>query len=219
MRNAATQNRWRDEHVKLWLYRKIAKLRRWRHALRLTAMAVATDSRHRFPKRWHIADVKNITGNDQASLLVDRNSANIAYTFRFYVCLRLRDRDYIAPRLTATAIAMDLRCHFSKRWHVADIKNITGHDQATLMVDRNSANIANTFRFYIYLCVRDRDWCSMTDDNGSCHGLVLSFSKRWHVADVKNFADDDQDQTKFCNFQSLWLQDQTRPLEKHIFCC
>ena len=70
-----------------------AKWRRWRHAPRLTATAVITDSGHSLSKRWHVADVKNITGNDQTTLMVYRNSANIAYTFRIYICLRLCDRD------------------------------------------------------------------------------------------------------------------------------
>ena len=70
-----------------------AKWRRWRHAARLTATAVITDSRHRFSKRWHVADVKNIAGDDQTTLMVHQNSANIACTFRIYVCLRLCDCD------------------------------------------------------------------------------------------------------------------------------
>ena len=69
-----------------------AKWRRWRHASRLTATAVIMNSRHRFSKRWHVADVKNIAGNDQTILMVHRNSANIACPFRLYVCLRLCDR-------------------------------------------------------------------------------------------------------------------------------
>ena len=93
MRDAATQDRWRNERAKLWIFREIAKWRRWWHAPRLTATAVITDSRHRFSKRWHVADVKNIAGDDQTTLMVHRNSANISCTFRIYVCLRLCDRD------------------------------------------------------------------------------------------------------------------------------
>ena len=70
-----------------------AKWRRWRHDSRLTATAVITDSCHRVTKRWHVENVKNIASNDQTILIVHRNSANIACTFRFYVCLLLRDRD------------------------------------------------------------------------------------------------------------------------------
>ena len=84
--------RW-NECAKLWIFREIAKWRRWRYAPLLTAPAVITDSRHRFSKRWHVADVKNIVGDDQTTLMVHRNSANIACTFPFYVCLRLCDRD------------------------------------------------------------------------------------------------------------------------------
>ena len=87
MRDAAMQN----ELAKLWIFREIAKWRRWQHTPRLTATTLITDSRHRFSKRWHVANVKNIAGDDQAILIVHRNSAIIACTFRFYVCLRLRD--------------------------------------------------------------------------------------------------------------------------------
>ena len=87
------QDRRRNECEKFWICREIAKWRRWWHAPWLTATAVITDSRHRFSKRWHVADVKNIAGDDLTTLLVPRNSANIACTFLIYVCLRLRDHD------------------------------------------------------------------------------------------------------------------------------
>ena len=93
MRDAATQARRQNECAKLWIFREIAKWRRWRHASRLTATAVITDSRHRFSKRWHVADVKNNASDNQTTLMVHQNSANIACTVRFYVCLRLRNRD------------------------------------------------------------------------------------------------------------------------------
>ena len=82
------QDRWQNERAKLWIFRNIAQ-----HAPRLTATAVITDSRHRFSKRWNDADVKNIASDDQTTLVVHRNSANIACTFCFYACLRLSDRN------------------------------------------------------------------------------------------------------------------------------
>ena len=93
MRDAATQDRRRNERAKFCIFREIAKWRRWRHAPWLTPTAVITDSRYRFTKRWHVSDFKNIAGDDQTTLMVHRNSVNIACTFRFYVCLRLRDHD------------------------------------------------------------------------------------------------------------------------------
>ena len=92
MRDAATQNRHRNECAKLRIFHEIAKWRRWRHASWLMATAVVTDSRCPFSKRWHVADVKNIAGDDQATLMVERNSANIAYTFRFYVFTSTRSQ-------------------------------------------------------------------------------------------------------------------------------
>ena len=73
------------------------------------------------------------------------------------------------------AVITDLRHHFSKRWHVADVKNIAGDDQTTLMVHRNSANIACTFRFYVCLRRYDRDCCSVADGSGSCHAPAPSY--------------------------------------------
>ena len=93
MRDAATQDRWRNERAKLWIFSEITKWRWWWHAPRLTETAVITDSCHRFSKRWHVADVRNIAGDNQTTIVVHQNSANIACTFHFYVCLRLRDRD------------------------------------------------------------------------------------------------------------------------------
>ena len=80
----------------------------------------------------------------------------------------------------ATSSTTDSNCSyhgpvpsFSKRWHVADVKNIAADDQTTLMVHRNSANIACTFRFYVCLRLHDRDCCSAAD--GSCHTLTPSY--------------------------------------------
>ena len=59
------------------------------YSAKLQLETVATDAprlpRHHFSKRCQVADIKNIAGDDQATPMVYRNSANIAYTFRFYV--------------------------------------------------------------------------------------------------------------------------------------
>ena len=88
MGNAVTQNRWRSEHAKFWIFHKIAKLRNGGDMLQLPR------TRAVIFQRWHVADVKNNTSDDQATLVVDQNSADIAYTFWFYVCLHLWDRDW-----------------------------------------------------------------------------------------------------------------------------
>ena len=128
MRDAAMQDRRLNERAKLRILREIAKWRWWRHAPWLTVTAVITDSHHRFSKRRHVADVKNIAGDDQTTLMVHWNTVNIACTFRIYVCLRLCDRD------CCSAADGSGSCHapapsISKRWHVADVKNFTGDDQ------------------------------------------------------------------------------------------
>ena len=40
-------------------------------APRLMAMAAATESRHNFSKRLHVADIKNIAGDDQTTQRVE----------------------------------------------------------------------------------------------------------------------------------------------------
>ena len=161
-------------HAKLQIFRKIAKLRRWRHAPRLTVTAVAMNSFRHFSKRWLISDVKNITGDDKATLIVNQNSADIAYTFRFYGCFLLRDRD------CCSMADGNSRCHglvqsFFEAMTRCRRKKIAGDNQATLMVDRNSTNITYTFRFYVCLHLRYHNWCSAADGNGSWHGLMPSF--------------------------------------------
>ena len=53
-------------------------------------------------------------------------------------------------------------------------QNIAGDDQTTLMVHRNSANIAYTFHIYVCLRLCDR-YCSATDGSGSCHAHAPSY--------------------------------------------
>ena len=49
------------------------------------------------------------------------------------------------------------------------------HCPTTLLVHRNSANIACTFRFYVCFRLHDRDCCSAADDSGSCHAPAPSY--------------------------------------------
>ena len=42
-------------------------------------------------------------------------------------------------------------------------------------------------------------------------------SLRRHVTNVKNIAGDDQDRSKFCNYENLCLRDQAKRLKKLIF--
>ena len=124
MRDAATQDRRRNERAKLWIFRKIAKWRRWRHAPRLTAMTVITDSWHRFSKRWHVADVKIIAGDDQTTLT---NGPSKFRQYRAYLpLLRLFTSagSRLVPRLTAAAVATHLHRRISKRWHVVNVKKL-----------------------------------------------------------------------------------------------
>ena len=116
MRDASTQDRRRNERAKLLIFREIAKRRRWRHAPWLTATAVITDSHYRFSKRWHVADIKNIAG-DQT--MVHRWSIEIPQisrvSFAFtsvYVCAIAT----VVPRLTVAAVATHPHSRISRRW-------------------------------------------------------------------------------------------------------
>ena len=55
--------------------------------------------------------------------------------------------------------------HDWRQWQLP--RTDAGDDHATIMVNRNSANIAYTFQFYICLCIGDRDCCSAADGNGN----------------------------------------------------
>ena len=54
-------------------------------------------------------------------------------------------------------------------------KNIAGGDQTILMLHRNSANNACTFRIYVCLCLCDLDCCSAAYGSGSCHAPAPSY--------------------------------------------
>ena len=121
------------------------------------ATAVATDLCHHLLKRLleqNIVDIKNISADDKATLRVDQNSANIVQSFKIYVFEITND----APWLTAMAVAMDWRHRLLKRLlelEIANIINISGDNQTTIRVNRNSANIMQFFEIYVYEIMND----------------------------------------------------------------
>ena len=93
---------------------------------------------------------------------------------RFYICLRLRDRDCCSTadgNGSCHALALSF---FEDITHCRRQKHRRRY-QATIFVDWNSANIVYTFEFYVCLRLRDRDCCSAADGSGSCHRLAQSF--------------------------------------------
>ena len=54
-------------------------------------------------------------------------------------------------------------------------KKIAGNDQTTLIVHRNSTNLACTFRMYVCLRLCDHDCCSVADGSGSFHAPAPSY--------------------------------------------
>ena len=84
-------------------------------APRLMATAVAKHSCRRLPKRLlerHVADVKIIAGDDEATLRVNQNSANIMQSFKIFIYEFLVD----ALRLTAASRVLKL--------NVTNVKNV-----------------------------------------------------------------------------------------------
>ena len=63
-----------------------------------------------------------------------------------------------------------LASSFSKRRHVADVKHIAGDGQTTLIVHRNSTNIACTFRIYV---------CAVTTVVSAADGSGRKHHRRW----------------------------------------
>ena len=119
---------------------------------------------------------------------------------RFYVCLRLRDRDSF-PQLTATAVTMHPRRRMSKRWHVADIKKLHWR-----WPDNPNGRL-KTSQFTLI---------TFTRSPLTIRRRIRRSLKR-HVADVKNIARKDQDRSKFRKYKNLWLRNQVKRLEKLRF--
>ena len=158
------QNRGRNEHATLWIFREIAVVTwsktdgngSW-HGLMPSFSEEMTHCRY-----------QNIAGDDQATLMVDWNSASIAYTFRFYVCLRLQDRDGCSAAVNNGSCYGFVLSFFEDMRHCRRQKHRwrwPGNPNGRW----NSANITYTFLFYVCLRLRDRDCCSVavaTDSRG-----------------------------------------------------
>ena len=184
-----------------------AKWRRWWHAPWLTATAVITDSHHSFSKRWHVADVKNIAGDDQTTVMVHRNSANLACTFRIYVCLRLCDRDCCFAADGSGSCHAPASSYFEERTRC--------RRQILQWRWPGNPNGRSNFR-KVCLRLHDRNWCS---GGGSAADGSFRRSLKRHVANVKNIVGDYQDRSKFRKYANLFLRDQAKRLEKLRFCC
>ena len=172
------QNRWRNEHAKFWVLREMAK---WTVASDdpwLMATAVATNSRLRFSNRWHVANIKNIAGDDQETLMVHQNSRYRAYL-------------PILPLFMSTRLRLVLcgngSCHGLVPYFFEEVKCCQRQNHHRRWPG-NSNGRSKLHKYCTYLpilCVRDRDWFSVT------YGGFRRSLKR-HVANVINIAGDDQ---------------------------
>ena len=185
---------------------EIAKWRRWRHAPRLMATAVIMDSRHRFSNSWHVADVKNIVSDGQTTLMVHQNSANIACTFRIYVCLRLWDRD------CCSAADGSGSCHAPAPSYFEEMTRCR-HQKLHWRWPGNP-NGRSKFR-NLGLFTFTRSQLTLRGSSVAYGGFRRSLKR--HVADVKNIAGDDRDRSKFRRYANLCLWDPAKRLEKLLF--
>ena len=197
------QDKQRNDCAKLWIFREIAELRWWRHSPCLTATAVITDSHHRFLKRWHVDDVKNIAGDDQTTLMVYRNSANIACTFRYYVCLRLHDCDYCSAADGSDSCHAPTPSYFEEITHCRHKKlhwrwpsNPNGRSKF-----RNLGLFTFT-RSQLTLRQWRRGWWRLP-----------KIAQTAHIRRQKHRRND-QNRSKFCKYENLCLWDQAKHLEQ-----
>ena len=108
MQDAAMKDRRWNQLAKLWIFREIAKWRRWCH---------------RFLKRWHVVDTKKLPAmTRQPSWSIEIPQ----FTF-IYVYKNATNAPAAASRLTAASGG-----HLKR--HIAEVRNIAGNDR----IDRNS---------------------------------------------------------------------------------
>ena len=105
----------------------------WQWAARLTAAAPRLTAASGDSSSGTFADVKHIVVDDQATLMVDRNSATCLFTFA-------------RSQLTLPRLLRSWRILFKR--HVADIENIAGGGPAMTRIDRSSA-ITNIYVYEI----------------------------------------------------------------------
>ena len=159
---------------------------------------VITDSCYRFSKRWHVADVKNIVGDDQTTLMVHRNFANIACTFRFYVCLRLHDRDCCS--------ATDGRCHAPALSYFEEL-TCCRHQKLHWRWPGNPNGWSKLHNLGLFMFTLSqltlRQWL-----RGWWRLLKIAQTAR---SRRQKHHRDDQDRSKFRKYDNLCLRDQAKP--------
>ena len=163
-------------------------------------------SRHRFSKRWHVSDVKNIAGDDQTTLMVHRNSANISCTFRFYVCLRLRDRGCCSAADGSGSCHAPALSYFEemtrcrrKKLHWRLPGNSNGRSKFCKL------GLFTFIRSPLTLCWRLRGWWRLPEIAQTARNRRQKHCR------------EDQDRSKFHKYDNLCLRDKAKRLEKLLF--
>ena len=149
---------------------------------------------------------KNIAGNDQTTLIVHRNSAYIVCTFRFYICLRLRNRDCCSTadgssscHAPALSYFEELRRCRRQKLHWRWPGNPNGRSKF-----RNLGLFTFTWS-QLTPRRRLRGWCRLPEI-----AQTARYRRQKHHRD-------DPDRSKFCKNENLCLWDHAKLLEKLLF--
>ena len=151
------------------------------------------------------SDVKNIALNDQTTLMVHRNSANTACTFRFYICLHLRDRDrcFVADGSDHTPTPSyfeEMTCCWRQKLHSRWPGNPNSWSKF-----RNLGLLTFTRSQLTLRRRRLRGWWRLLE----IAQTARSRRQKHHR--------DDQDRSKFRKHENLCIRDQAKSLKKRLF--
>ena len=187
------------------IFCKIVKWRRWRHAPRLMATAVITDSRHCFSKRWHVANVKNIAGDDQTTIRsIEILQSRVPSVFTsVYVCVIAT----VVPRLTgngschapARSYFEEMTCCRHQKLHWRWPGNPSGRSKF------HNLGLFTFKRLQLMLRRQLRWWWRLPENAQTAHSRRQKHRR------------DDQDRSKFCKNENVCLQDRAKRLEKLVF--
>ena len=126
--------------------------------------------------------------------MVDRNSVNLC--FLMLTSLQLT---------SGGASTADGGFRKSYKRHFADVKHIVGNNQA---IKWSIEILQFTFVYVNKIATNARRRLPAASGDRSNGTLTTS---------NKHIVGDDQDRSKFCNYEDLCLRDQAKPFEKHFF--
>ena len=199
MQDAVTQNKWRKERAKWLIFRKIAKWRRWRHVLH--------DRRQRqLSRTCTIAFRRYDTLSTSKSHLRWPGNPNGRSKFcnlRFFTLARsqltLRPRLRGWRRLPEIAQTAHCRRQTHRRWPDKPNGRSNFHNLCLFSLARSQL----MFRRWLL------GWRQFPE--------IVQTAHCWPRKHRRRRPSDDQDRSKFRNYQNVCLWDQAKRLEKQLF--